>query len=45
LHPQILVLQQGTIHVDQDVSEMHLCLSHAQEPNIDQSSTLNAPVN
>jgi hypothetical protein len=40
LHPQILVLQQGMTHVDQDALEIHLCLSHAQEPDIDQSNTL-----
>ncbi len=27
-------------HVDQDALEIHLCLSHAQEPDIDQSNTL-----
>jgi hypothetical protein len=27
-------------HVDQDASEIHLCLSHAQELDIDQYNTL-----
>ncbi len=39
MHPQILVLQQGRTHVDQDALEIHMCLSHAQELDIDQSST------